>query len=82
MTVENSTMIWAAADIARDLNLEISGASVDGAWVSFYREGEPEMVTLWRTGGLLYNPKVTMRDYRALVGIAKYHNLEICEVEL
>ena len=75
-----STIIWAAADIARDLKLEVTGASIGGVWVSFARDDGPEIVTLYNDGALVfYCERATSKDYRALLGIAAYHGLELCE---
>jgi hypothetical protein len=79
--IDASTIIWASADIARDLDLEISGVEVNGLWVSFSRESVGEIATLLSNGTLGFNPELTTAaDYRAILGIAKYHELELIEV--
>ena len=80
-SMETSTVIWASADIARDLNLEITGAAIDGVWVSFSRGDGADVATLYSDNALVFNVnRTSAADYRALLGIASYHNLELIEV--
>ena len=77
-----STVIWTGADIARDLNLEIGSVSTDGFCVSFCRGDSVDIVTIFGDGALLFKCEhITAADYRALLGIAKYHELELIEVQ-